>query len=329
MAQPRPTNNRPRPRAGAALLVALTLVLGISACGAEDDDPAGETRANLIEPNPGNDGIEITVGSKSFTEQRILGQIYAQALEAAGYDVRTALNQGSERLALRALERGEISAYPEYTSTALTSFFGLTPEEVPADARRAYVKTQGDFEERGLVAYEPTPFSSANAVGLLTETADELDVNTVSDLAGKSGHLALAGAPECRKRVDCLLGLELKYGLEFERFVPTDIDRRYDVLDSGKVDLSILFTTDPQLFVSDDYAILEDDQGELPAGNVLFIARRQTADRAGPDFEQTIESVQGNLTLEVMQELNARVDIARESPAAAAKAYLEEFGYVR
>jgi osmoprotectant transport system substrate-binding protein len=303
--------------------------LGIAACGAEDDGPASETRANLIKENPAHESTEITVGSKSFTEQRILGQIYAQALEAAGYDVTTTLNSGPEQALLRALESGQIDAYPEYTSTALTAFFGLTPEQVPADPQRAFVKTQGDFEKLGLVAYAPTPFSSANAVGLRTETADELNVSTVSDLAGKSEQLTLAGAPECRKRVDCLLGLELKYGLEFRRFVPTDIDRRYDVLDSGEADLSILFTTDPQLFVSDNYAILEDDQGELPAGNVLFIARRQTADRAGPDFEQTIESVQRNLTLEVMQELNARVDIARESPKAAAKSYLEEFGYMR
>jgi osmoprotectant transport system substrate-binding protein len=320
-----------RNRALFALLAAIVLALGAAACGGGGATAAGdgELEANLIRENPDNDGVEITVGSKNFTEQYVLGQIYAQALEAAGYEVRTELNLGSEEIALRALERGEIDAYPEYTSTALTSFFGRTAEDVPADAQLAFEESRGDFERLGLVAFPPTPFSSANAVGLLTETADVLDVSTISDLADVAEDLTLYGSPECRQRIDCLVGLERNYGLEFKRFTPVDIDRRHQVLDSGAADLSILFTTDAQLFVSDDYAILEDDQGLLPAGSVLFVARRQTAEEAGPDFAETVERVQENLTLEVMQELNARVDVDRQTPKTAARRYLEEFGYVR
>ena len=87
---------------------------------------------------------------------------------------RTDLNLGSEQVALKALEDGEISGYPEYTSTALTSFFDPAPEEVPADAAGGLRRAQADFEELGPDRLPPTPFSSANAVGLLTETADEL-----------------------------------------------------------------------------------------------------------------------------------------------------------
>jgi osmoprotectant transport system substrate-binding protein len=318
-------------RALSALLAVLVVAVGVAACGGgtERDEDGGETRANLIDENPDNSDVQLTVGSKNFTEQLILGEIYAQALEAAGYDVSTDLNLGSERIALRALEEGKIDAYPEYTSTALTSFFELAPEDVPADARRAFEESRDDFERLGLVAFPPTPFSSANAVGLLTETADELGVSSISDLEGKSRELTLYGSPECRRRIDCLVGLERKYGLEFERFTPVDIDLRYRVLDRGDADLSILFTTDARLFVSDEYAILEDDRDVLPAGNVLFVARRRTADEAGPDFADTVKRVQENLTLEVMQELNARVDVDREKPGDAAARYLEEFGYVR
>ncbi len=139
----------------------------------------------------------------------------------------------------------------------------------------------------------------------------------------------LCGSPECRQRIDCLLGLEQNYGLEFKEFTPVDIALRYEVLDKGDADLSILFTTDAQLFVDPDkYTILEDDQGVLPAGNVLFVASQETVDEAGPDFGETVESVQENLTLEVMQELNARVDIDKEKPADVAHDYLVEFGYV-
>jgi osmoprotectant transport system substrate-binding protein len=315
-----------------ALLAALALAVTGAACGDDDDEDSGDTgteaSSTAIEENPDNNGVQITVGSKNFTEQIVLGEIYAQALEAAGYDVSTDLNLGSEQVALKALEDGEISGYPEYTSTALTAFFEYAPEDVPSDAQAAFEESQSDFEELGLVAYPPTPFSSANAVGLTTERAEELGVETISDLEGKSQDLTLYGSPECRQRIDCLVGLEDNYGLEFAKFTPVDIGARYEVLDKGDADLSIVFTTDAQLFVSDDYTILEDDQGVLPAGNVLFVATQETVDEAGPDFGETIEAVQENLTLEVMQELNARVDIDKEEPEEAAASYLEEFGYI-
>jgi glycine betaine/choline ABC-type transport system substrate-binding protein len=317
-----------------ALLAALVLALGLGACGAgaggvTQEGGNSEIRANRIERNPDNAGVQITVGSKNFTEQYILGEIYAQALQAAGYRVKTRLDLGSEQIALNALRQGAIDAYPEYTSTALTSFFKFPPEDVPADAQQAFEESRDDFDRLGLVAFPPTPFSSANAVGLLTERADQLGISKVSDLEGRSQDLTLDGAPECRRRIDCLAGLEKYYGLKFKSFTPVPISRRYDVLTKGEADLSILFTTDAQLFVSDDYVILDDDKGVLPAGNVLFVARKQTVGRAGPDFADTIESVQENLTLDVMQELNARVDIDGEKPAEAARRYLVEFGYIR
>ena len=322
-------NTHPALRALFALLAALVLAVAVTACGDDDEGDGGDTSAGLIENNPDNNGVAITVGSKNFTEQIILGEIYAQALEAAGYDVSTDLNLGDETVALKALEDGEVDAYPEYTSTALTSFFEFAPEDVPGNAEQAYSETQDDFEQLGLVAYPPTPFSSANAVGMLASQAEELGVTKISDLEDHQD-LTLYGAPECRQRIDCLAGLEEYYDLTGlrENFTPVDIGLRYEVLDKGDADLSILFTTDAQLFTSDDYVLLEDDKGVLPAGNVTFVASQEAADEAGPDFGATIEKVQGNLTLEVMQELNARVDIDRQKPADAAQQYLQEFGYV-
>jgi glycine betaine/choline ABC-type transport system substrate-binding protein len=324
-----------RLRALFALLAALTLAFTVAACGGDDDTSSTEATstegesATAIQENPDNNGVQLTIGSKNFTEQFILGEIYAQALEAAGYDVKTDLNLGSEQVALKALQDGDISGYPEYTSTALTSFFDYAPEDVPGDAQEAYEQSKSDFAKDDLVAYPPTPFSSANAVGLLTSTADDLGVKTISDLEGKSQDLTLYGSPECRQRIDCLVGLQKYYGLDFKSFTPVDIGLRYEVLDKGQADLSILFTTDAQLFVDPDkYTILEDDKHVLPAGNVMFIASTQAADDAGPDFAATIENVQKNLTLPVMQELNARVDVDKEKPEQAAQEYLQQFGYI-
>jgi glycine betaine/choline ABC-type transport system substrate-binding protein len=312
------------------LFAALVLALGVVACGDDDDDSGdGGGSGSLIESNPNNNGVQITVGSKNFTEQFILGEIYAQALTAAGYDVSTDLNLGSEQVALKALEDGEISGYPEYTSTALTSFFDTPPEDVPNDPAEAVDDASSEFENLGLTTFEPAPFNSANAVGMTAAKAEELGVEKVSDLEGQSQDLTLYGSPECRQRVDCLVGLEDGYGLQFAQFTPVDIALRYEVLDKGDADASILFTTDAQLFTDPDkYVILEDDQGVFPAGNPVFVASQSVVDEAGDDFQNTIESVQGNLTLEVMQELNARVDVDKETPEAAAKAYLQEFGYI-
>jgi osmoprotectant transport system substrate-binding protein len=316
-----------------ALVAALALALVVGACGGDDDDDDSgdggeEPAAQVIEANPDNEGVELTIGSKNFDEQFILGEIYAQALEAAGYTINTDLNLGSEQIALRALQQGEVDAYPEYTSTALTAFFEFAPEDVPGDPQQAFEESQDEFEAEGLVAFPPTPFSSANAVGTLTTTAEDLGLQSISDLEGQSEDLVLAGSPECRQRIDCLAGLEEYYGLTFREFTPVDIELRYEVLDQDDADLSILFTTDGQLAQSGDYTLLEDDMGVLPAGNVLFVASQDAVDEAGPDLQETVELVQEGLTLEVMQELNARVSIDREQPAQAAEDYLREAGYI-
>jgi glycine betaine/choline ABC-type transport system substrate-binding protein len=325
--------SKTRLRGVLALLSLLVAAVALAACGSDDGtsteaDSTAASSDNLIQENPDNNGVKLTIGSKNFTEQFILGEIYAQALEAAGYDVSTDLNLGSEQVALKALENGDISGYPEYTSTALTSFFNTPPEDVPSDAQEAVDQTQDQFANLGLTAFAPTPFADANAVGLLTSTADQLGLSKISDLSGKSEDLTLAGSPECRQRIDCLAGLEKYYGLQFGKFTPIDIGLRYEVLDKGDADLSILFTSDAQLFVDPDkYTLLEDDKGVLPAGNVIFISNQKVADEAGPDYQATIEKVQQGLTLEAMQELNARVYVDKEKPEDVAAEYLKESGY--
>lgn len=320
-----------RVRGAFLLAVAAILALGIAACGSGGDTTGGTSASsdNLIQSNPANKNVSITVGSKNFTEEYILGEIYAQGLEAAGYKVNTKLNLGSETIAKKAIEDGQISGYPEYTSTALGSFFQVPANKIPSDAQEAYDQAKSDLAKEGLVAYPPTPFADSNAVGTLTSTADKLGLKTISDLQGKSEDLVLAGAPECRERIDCLAGLEKNYGLQFKSFKPVDIGLRYTVLDKGDADLSILFTSDAQLANSDKYTILEDDKGLIPAGNVIFIASKKVADEAGPDFGATIEKVQGNLTLPVIQELNSRVDIDKQEPSKVAHDYLTESGYIK
>jgi osmoprotectant transport system substrate-binding protein len=331
----------------ALLVAALALAVGFSACGGGGDTTGGEETAaetsseettggeeeggegEAIQSNPANAKVSLTIGSKNFPEQEILGEIYAQALSAAGYKVKSDLSLGSETVALKAVESGAVSGYPEYASTALTSFFGLEPEEVPSDATEAWEKANAEFEKKGLEAFEPTPFASANAVGTLKSTAEKYGLKDVSDLEGVSEKLTLYGSPECRERIDCLAGLEKLYGLKFKQFKPVDISLRYKVLENHQADLSILFTTDPQLSAEKNkFVILEDDKHVFPAGNVIFVTKKSTAEKAGPDYEGTILNVQKGLTLPVVQELDARVELEKQTPKEAAAAYLEAAGYV-
>ncbi len=321
-----------RLRAAGALLLALALSLSVAACGSSSDDSSSETEesngAGAIVSNPDNAKVSLTIGSKNFPEQEILGEIYTQALAAAGYKAKSDLSLGSETVAHKAVKSGAVSGYPEYASTALTSFFGLEPEEVPSDASEAWEKANEEFEKEGLVAFEPTPFASANAVGTLKKTAEKYGLEDISDLEGVSKKLSLYGSPECRQRIDCLAGLEKLYGLKFKSFHPVDISLRYTVLEKGQADLSILFTTDPQLSAEKDkFVILEDDKEVFPAGNVIFVTTPAVVKKAGPDYEKTIVEVQKGLTLPVMQELDARVELEKQTPKQAAAAYLKSAGY--
>ena len=267
------------------------------------------------------------MGSKNFTEQKLLGEIYAQALKAAGYKVDTQLNLGDEKTALKALEEGEIDAYPEYTGTALGSFFGVESNAIPKDPDQAYEDAKAGFAEKGITALPPTPFTSSNEVGLTSEKAEELGVETISDLEGKSQDLTLYGSPECRQRNDCLLGLQEVYGLEFKQFKPVDIALRHEVLTKGQADLSIVFTTDPQI-EREGFVLLEDDKGMFPPYNSTLVVRDDTAQEAGPDLEAVVVRVNEGLTAEVMQELNARVDLDKKTPDAVAEEYLQESGLI-
>jgi osmoprotectant transport system substrate-binding protein len=316
------------------LLALLVAALTVAGCGDDDDDDGGgggadtsEQPSSQIQTNDKNSSTKVTIGSKNFTEQKVLGEIYAQALTAAGYDVSTELNLGDEKTALKALEGGDISAYPEYTGTALLSFFGYEADKLPSDETEAFDLAKEGFAEKDLTALPPTPFVSSNEVGVTKETADKLQLEQISDLEGKSQDLTLYGTPECRQRLDCKLGLEQVYGLKFKKFVPVDIALRHEVLTKGQADVSIVFTTDPQN-KREGFVLLEDDKGMFPPYNSTLVVRNDVIDKAGPDFQETVELVNEGLTDEVMQELNARVDLDKKTPKDVAGEYLQETGLV-
>jgi osmoprotectant transport system substrate-binding protein len=313
------------------------LSFGVAACGSDDEPSeskatataeATEAASGQITSNDANKAISLKIGSKNFTEQKVLGEIYAQGLAAAGYTTSTDLNLGDQDTALAALKGGQIDAYPEYTGTALTAFFKKDAADLPKDPQAAYEETKTLFAADGITAFPPTPFTSSNEVAVTAETAEKYGLKNISDLEKVAGDLTLYGSPECRKRMDCLLGLETIYGLKFKKFVPVDIAQRHEVLSSGRADVSIVFTTDPQITRNKE-VLLEDDKGMFPPYNPTLLMKTETADKAGPDLAKTIDLLQKPLTDDAMQELDARVDLDKKDPAEVAKEYLTETGLIK
>ena len=315
-----------------ALLSLFACMLALTACGSDDDEASSSAedgaRQGAIRANPDNASTTIRVGSKNFTEQKVLGEIYAQGLKAAGYEVETELSLGDEQAAQRSLKAAKIDGYPEYTGTALLSLCGVDSEDVPKDPAQAFVEARKCLSKDEETAFAPTPFTSSNEVGVRQQTAERHGLQTISDLKKIEDQVTLYGTRECRRRSDCLLGLQETYGLKFKEFVPTDIDKRHDVLSENAGDVaSIVFTTDPQN-KRQNIVLLEDDKGMFPPNNSTFLVRDEIVAKAGPDLPRTIQLLQRGLTDEVMQELNARVDLDGETPASVAAQYLVDAGLV-
>jgi glycine betaine/choline ABC-type transport system substrate-binding protein len=268
----------------------------------------------------------VVVGSKNFTEQFVLGEIYAQSLKAAGYKVRRRLNLGDEQIAFHALRRGRIDAYPEYTSTVLQAFYRYRFSRLPRDPRRSFATVKRRLARDGI---RPLPQSAVNDTGTLVMTRARADAlgspRTISGLSGKARTLTFGGFPECRREPSCLLGVKRRYHLRFKRFRAARDP--YAALDRGVADVAYAFTTDGALS-GGGYVSLRDDRHLFPPYRVTLLFDRRVLAKLGPDARRVVARVQKPLTTQKMSELNARVLIGRKKPRAVATEFLRESGLI-
>jgi glycine betaine/choline ABC-type transport system substrate-binding protein len=309
------------------IVLATLALIALAGCG-ESGGGGGQQGGGTIAKVPGAETKgTITVGSKNFTEQYVLGEIYAQALEAAGFKVKKQLDLGSEQIAYKALRGGQIDGYPEYTGTSLTSFFDLKTEDVPKDPQQAYQRTKEEFVKQDITALPPTPFENSYRLGALRETLQRLGNPTkTSQLTPKAKDLTVTSYPECAQRDDCALGVERVYGLDFKDTVESETP--YDVLDAKEADIAFLFTTDAKLSLP-KYGILEDDKRFFPPYNVSFGIRNDALRKIGPEGQKVLEQVQKPLDVKTMRELNSRVDNQKQEPEKVAADYLKAAGFVK
>jgi len=263
----------------------------------------------------------ITVGTKNFTEAFVLGQLYKQALEAKGFKVAYKENIGSSELIDTALTSGKINFYPEYTGILALN---IAHAKSPKTAAATYEAAKAFEEKRGFTLLKQTPFYDSDSFAVLRTTASKYGLKTISDLK-KVPNLSYGGYPECDKRITCVLGMKKIYGLTKIKFVQLGTIPVTKLIDSGKVTGGDIFTTEPA-WATGKYVALADTKHIFGFQNVAPVTSKALVSALGSKFTSTVNAVSSKLTNRAMIAMNKAVDVAKRTPAAVAKRFLQANG---
>jgi osmoprotectant transport system substrate-binding protein len=268
----------------------------------------------------------VKVGSKNFTEQYVLAEIYAAALENAGIKVVRKINLGGTLIAHQALTTGEIDLYPEYTGTALIS---VVKGKVQSDPDAVYKEVKDFYETNFKVTWlKPDAINNGYALLVRPETAAAHNLKTLSDLGKVASTLVLGAGPEFSERADGLPGLKATYGAVFKEFKQfAKLGLRYDALAAKQIEVANGFATDWQI-AEGKLVALDDDKRLFPPYYVAPVVRQDTL-AANPKIAGTLDALSPLLDNDTMRKLNARVEKDREEPKDVAKAFLKEKGVIK
>jgi len=294
-------HNRRAAKAAFSIAMGVAIILGGAAAA-----PAAETQATPI-----------IVGAKNFPEQYVLGQLYRQALIAAGYRVQYKENIGSTELIDTALRNGQVTIYPEYTGTMLTATFKR--KSTPRTARATYRLAKRLYERRGQTLLGQTPFQDRDVLAVTRATANRYGLRTIADLR-KVPNLTISGFPEWETRWRVRIGRE--YGVRGFEFEPLAGISAYQLLDRGDVEVADVFTTDPQL-LGNTYRQLRDPKNMFGFQFVAPVVDRDLLRQYGAKFRNTVNKVSRLLTVRAMQAMLKAVVIDQRPPARVADAFLE------
>ncbi|MPZ81377.1 MAG: glycine/betaine ABC transporter substrate-binding protein [Actinophytocola sp.] len=285
-----------------------------------------------IEPVPELEGVSITVGSKNFTENILLGYIAEVALTAAGVDVEDLTNIQGSPSNRQALEKGDIDLYWEYTGTSWINYQGQT-EPIPDEQDQYDAVKKVDAEQFGIAWLDYSPVNDQYAFATTREFADEHGLETLSDMVALLAEDPSLGTfcleSEFISRQDGLAGAEKTYGFD----VPDDniktfgLGTIYATLAGGNTcNFGEVFTTDGRLLTL-DLAVLADDKKTFPQYNAAVTVRVDFLDRY-PQLADILEPISAKLTNEVILELSVKIDGDGVDPAVVARDWLVKEGFV-
>jgi osmoprotectant transport system substrate-binding protein len=304
-------------RIAQALVLAVLALAAVSACGNADDETGGSQPQGL--------DLNVTLGTKNFDEQFLLGQLYKQALAARGYKVTLKQNIGSTEVIDGSLQRGEIDGYPEYLGVAATV---LARQDVEGrNAQQTYDIARNFYGSRGQTLSEQTRFENVDAIATTVFFAQRHGLQSLTDLR-KLRHFTLGARPEFEDRVQGLQGMQSTYGLTNATLRPLAIGTQYKALDRGDIQTANVFSTDGQL-ANGQYKVLEDPKRLFGYQHAALVIDRAKLKRLGGDrFMNVIDRLNARLTTPALIEMNRAVSVEGLEPAAVAQRFLTENGLV-
>lgn len=274
----------------------------------------------------GSGGPSIRVGSKDFTEQYVLGNLYEILLDESGFDAEYRPAGGSSENH-QAIVNGEIDIYPEYTGTALLTHLGMefdsamSAEAVYSTVKDAYA------QDLGLAVLEPTDFNNTYVLVMTQDKASELGIKTVSDISTKGGELVFGTTQEFTERDDGLPGLKETYGgFNFAEVVALDPGLLYSGIEEGEIDVTTGFGTDGQISAF-DLLVLEDDKSFWPPYPAAPIVRQEIIDEY-PEVADRLNELSAAIDADTMQTLNWEVAGNGREADEVAREFLEQQGLI-
>jgi osmoprotectant transport system substrate-binding protein len=266
----------------------------------------------------------VRVGSKNFTEQFVLAEIYAQALEAAGIKVEKKLNLGGTLIAQKAMEEKQIDFYPEYTGTMLLNVLKLEPM---TDPKAVYDKVKEGYAKMGFTLLNQSNLNNGYVMVVRPETAQKYKLETLSDLTKVAKELKIGAGPEFRDRVDGLPGLKAKYNMVFGEDLQMAIGLRYQAIKSDQVQVVNGYATDGMISAL-KLKRLRDDKSLWPPYYVVPVVRKEFLD-ANPKVADVLNRVSALLDEPSMALMNQQVDIDKVEPKDVAHDFLKAKGLVK
>lgn len=290
-----------------SILLIVTLIISITGCSKTQDKPT------------------ITVASKPWTEQLILGNITLQYLEAKGYNVEDQVGIGETPVIRPALYSEKLDMYWEYTGTALVLLMGA---EIETDPVKCYEKVKKwDKETNKLKWLEPAPANNTYTLMLRRKFAEENNLKTISDLANyinDGNNVRLGASIDFIEREDGIKGLQRVYGFEFDKDIITSltIGLTYGALDKEKVDVAMGFSTDGRI-IALDFVNLEDDKKFFPVYNPTPVLREEILE-IYPELEEQLNQLSKTINADVLRKLNMEADVNGMETEDVARKFLKD-----
>ena len=285
-----------------AIFLAASITIGIAGCGDSKSDEKS-----------------IKVGSKDLTENLVVAEVYALALEDAGFSVERVMDIAGS-VVHTSIMNGEVDLYPEYTGTGLISILKMDPM---TDAQQVYDTVKEEYEKQyKLIWLDYSQANDGQGLVIRTDVAEKYGIKTISDLQKNASQLRFASQGEFDQREDGMLGLEKLYGpFDWKSSKVYDGGLKYSVLENDEADVAPAYTTEGQL-VKDEFTLLDDDKKLWPPYNLAPVVR-ETVLNTYPEIADLLNKISATLDTKTVTKLNAEVDVDKREYEEVAKDYYD------